>query len=167
MSLLVVELARPCEQAPADSAGRDSMPRILCMEELSRSRKKPAGRKGYAMAYYLISFPSDAMDQIPKPEMPDVGRAAHAVCQEAISAGVYVIAGGLEDQPASIVATDGTVTEGPRSYAFSGITIVDVPSRQEALKWAVKFAAACRCPQDVREIGLDPELDTMLSEAAS
>jgi hypothetical protein len=118
------------------------------------------------MAQYLISFPSDAMDQIPDAEMPDVGRAAHAVCQEAIDAGVYLLAGGLEDQPASLVATDGTVTEGPRPEVVSGITIVDVPSREEAMKWAAKVAAACRCTQEVREIGFDPELDAMLREAA-
>ena len=101
------------------------------------------------MARYLISIPSDAMDQIPEDEMPDVAKAAHAVCQEAIHAGVYVLAGGLEDQPADIVATDGTVTDGPKPDVIGGVTIVDVPSRQEALIWAGKVAAACRCPQEV------------------
>jgi hypothetical protein len=47
------------------------------------------------------------------------------------------------------------------------MTIVDVPSREEALKWAAKVAAACRCAQEVREIGFDPELEAVLSEAAS
>jgi hypothetical protein len=119
------------------------------------------------MAKYLITFPSDAMDQIPEKEMLDVARAAHAVCQEAINAGVYVLAGGLEDQPASFVSADGTVTDGPTPDVISGITVVDVPSRQEALKWAARVAAACRCTQEVRAIGSDPELDVMLSEAAS
>jgi len=31
-----------------------------------------------------------------------------------------------------------------------------VPSRAEALKWAAKTAAACRCKQEVREIIPDP-----------
>ena len=119
------------------------------------------------MAQHLISFPSDAMDQIPDEEMPDVARAAHAVCQEAINAGMYVLAGGLEDQPASIVATDGTVTDGPKPDVIGGITIVDVPSRQDALQWASKVAAACRRTQEVRQIGFDPELDAMLGQAAS
>lgn len=118
------------------------------------------------MPQYLISFPSNAMDRIPEEEMPDVAKAAHAVCQEAINAGVYVLAGGLEDQPASIVATDGTVTDGPRPDVISGITVVDVTSHQEALRWAAKIAAACRCTQEVREIGFDPELDAMLNDAA-
>jgi hypothetical protein len=34
---------------------------------------------------------------------------------------------------------------------------VDVPTREEALKWAAKTAAACRCAQDVRKFGYDPE----------
>jgi hypothetical protein len=116
---------------------------------------------------YLISFPSGAMAQIPQEAMPAVAKAAHAVCQEAIDAGVYVLAGGLADRPASIVAADGSVSDGPRPDAIGGITIVDVTSREEALKWAAKVAAACRCAQEVREIGPDPEIDAMLSEAAN
>jgi hypothetical protein len=108
------------------------------------------------MTKYLITFPSDAMDHIPKEEMPNVAEAAHAVCQEAIDAGVYFLAGGLEDQLASLVATDGTDIDGPRPDVVSGLTIVDVPSREEALKWASKVAAACRCTQEVREIRFDP-----------
>jgi hypothetical protein len=117
------------------------------------------------MAKYMMVFGAHAMDHIPEEDMPDVAEAAHAVCEEAIDAGVYFLAGGLEDQPASIVAIDGTVTDGTYPDAIGGITIVDVPSRQEALKWATKFAAACRCSQEVREIGFDPELDAMLREA--
>jgi len=119
------------------------------------------------MTKYLFTFPSDAMDHIPEQDMPEVGRAAHAVCQEAIDAGVYFLAGGLEDQPASVVRPDGTVTDGPHPDVVSGITIVDVPSLEEALKWASKVAAACRCTQEVREIGDDPELEAMLIEAAT
>ena len=33
------------------------------------------------MALYLISFPSDAMDEIPEREMPDVATSAHAACR--------------------------------------------------------------------------------------
>jgi len=35
--------------------------------------------------------------------------------------------------------------------------ILEVSSREEALVWAAKFAAACRCAQEVREIMYDPE----------
>jgi YCII-related domain len=69
---------------------------------------------------------------------------------------VYVFAGGLENQPASIVAADGAVTDGPYPEAIGGFALVDVPSREEALQWAAKIAVACRCAQEVREIGADP-----------
>jgi hypothetical protein len=117
------------------------------------------------MTKYLITFPSNAMDHVPEEEMAEVGRAAHAVCKEAIDAGVYFLAGGLEDQYGSLVSPDGTVTDGPKPHVVSGITIVDVGSRQEALRWAAKVAVACRCTQEVREIGDDPELEAMLNEA--
>ena len=117
------------------------------------------------MTQYLISFGAHAMDHVPDEDAPAVARAAHAAVQEAINAGVYVSAGGLENQPASIVATDGAVTEGPYPQAIGGFTLVDVPSREEALQWAAKIAIACRCAQEVRAIGPDPELDEMLRQA--
>ena len=117
------------------------------------------------MTQYLILFGAHAMDHLPDQDAPAVARAAHAAAQEAINAGVYVSAGGLENRPASIVATDGTVTGGPCPEAIGGFTLVDVPSREEALHWAAKIAVACRCAQEVREFGPDPELDEMLRQA--
>jgi len=64
------------------------------------------------MTRYLISFDDGAMT-FPEEEMPDVAKAAHEVVQEAKDAGVWVFGGGLETQRASVVATDGTVTDGP------------------------------------------------------
>ena len=119
------------------------------------------------MTQYLISFGAHAMDHVPDEDAPAVARAARAAVQEAINAGVYVSAGGLENQPASIVATDGAVTEGPYSQAIGGFTLLDVPSREEALRWAAKIAVACRCRQEVRAIGADPELDAILRQADS
>ncbi len=112
------------------------------------------------MTRYLISFPSGAMDHIPEEEMPEVDRAAHAVIDEAKDAGVYVFAGGLdEDVEPVMVAGDGTVTVGtyPQTKELrGGVTIVDVLTREAALQWAAKIAAACRCAQEVREFMFDP-----------
>ena len=119
------------------------------------------------MTRYLISFDAGAMEHIPDEDGPAVGEAAHAVVQEAIDAGVWVFGGGLETQKASIVATDGTVADGPYPEAIGGMSIVEVPSREEALKWAAKIAAACRCAQEVREFMPDPELADMLHQADS
>ena len=112
------------------------------------------------MTRYLISFPSDAMDHIPEEQMPDVAEAAHAVVQEAKDAGVFVFAGGLDDDVEPVVvAVDGTVTHGsyPETKELSGgFTLVDVPSREAALEWAAKIAVACRCAQEVRAFMFDP-----------
>ena len=114
---------------------------------------------------FVISFDAHAMEHIPREEMPDVANAAHAVCREAIEAGVFVCAGGLEDTRAGIVATDGTVSDGPNPEAVGGFTVVEVPSRADALDWAARIAAACRCPQRVWAVMDDPELTAMLREA--
>ncbi len=108
------------------------------------------------MPRYLISFDAHAMDHIPAEEMPAVGEASHAVVEAALNAGVWVFGGGLEHQHASIVATDGTVTDGPYPEAVGGFCVVDVPSREEALEWAAKNAVACRCAQEVRMFMPDP-----------
>jgi hypothetical protein len=120
------------------------------------------------MTRYLISFDAGAMDHIRDEDMPAVGKAAHAVVQEAVDAGVWVFGAGLERQTASIVATDGMVTDGPypeTKEVIGGFAVVDVPSREEALAWAAKIAVACRCAQEVRELLPDPETDAMLRQA--
>jgi hypothetical protein len=55
----------------------------------------------------------------------------------------------------SVVAPDGTVTDGPYPESkehLGGFAVVDVPTRAEALKWAAKIAVACRCAQEVFEL---------------
>ncbi len=59
----------------------------------------------------------------------------------------------------SVVARDGTISEGPNPQCrdfIGGFTIVDVPTRAAALQWGARIAAACRCAQDVREFLFDP-----------
>jgi hypothetical protein len=109
------------------------------------------------MTRYLISFDDGAMT-FPEEDLPAVDEASHAVTRDAQDAGVWVFAGGLRPiEEVSVVATDGTVTDGPESKAYiGGLTIIDVPSREEALEWAAKFAVACRCAQEVREFLPDP-----------
>ena len=89
-----------------------------------------------------------------------MAEAAHAVVQAAMEAGVWVFGGGLRSHDElSVVAIDGTVTDGvyPESKAYiGGFSVVDVPSREEALEWAAKIAVACRCVQEVREFLPDP-----------
>ncbi len=104
------------------------------------------------MTRYLISFDDGAMT-FPEEDLPDVAAAAHSVVKEARGAGVWVFGGGLHSyESVSVVATDGTVTDGPEPKAYiGGFSVVDVASRDEALVWAAKIAVACRCAQEVRE----------------
>jgi hypothetical protein len=112
------------------------------------------------MTRYLISFDDGTMI-IPDEDFDDVGRAAHDVVEEAQRDGVWITGAGLRSQRASVVATDGTVTDGPypeTKAVLGGFAIVDVPSHEEALRWASKFASACRCAQEVRELMHDPSV---------
>ena len=111
------------------------------------------------MTRYLISFDDGALT-FPEEELPAVDEASHAVTRDAQDAGVWVFAGGVfphDEVSPSVVAPDGTVTDGTENKAYiAGVTIIEVPSREEALQWAAKIAAACRCAQEVR--GFAPDL---------
>ncbi|MBB4637236.1 YciI family protein [Longimicrobium terrae] len=112
------------------------------------------------MPRYLISFDDGSMDHIPAGDWPEVGEASHAVVREAKAAGVWIFGGGIERQRASIVGTDGSATDGafPETKAVvGGFSVIEVPSREEALEWAARIARGCRCAQEVREIMYDPE----------
>lgn len=111
------------------------------------------------MTRYLISFDDGSME-FPEEDFPAVAEASHAVVREAKAAGVWIFGGGVLNQRASIVATDGSVSEGPypeTKAVIGGFSIIEVPSRDEALRWAAKIASSCRCAQEVREIMYDPE----------
>ena len=113
------------------------------------------------MTKYMIAFDDGDMT-FPDDDLPDVARAAQAVAREARDAGVWVFSAGLEHQDPSVVATDGTVTDGPYPESkehLGGFAVVDVPTREEALAWAAKIAVACRCAQQVFELLPDPTRD--------
>lgn len=111
------------------------------------------------MTKYLISFPSEAM-VVPDDELDAVVESSHAVIEEAKVAGVYVFGGGIDEGVAPVrVAADGTVTDGAypgRTVLNGGFTVLELPSREAALEWAARIAAACRCEQELREFGYDP-----------
>ncbi|PPF51228.1 transcription initiation protein [Clavibacter michiganensis] len=112
------------------------------------------------MTKYLISFPSGEM-VVPEGEWQTVVDESHAVVREAKAAGVWVFGGGIDEGiPPVRVAADGTVTPGAypqTSRLEGGYAILDLPTRQAALEWAARIAAACRCPQELRAFGDDPE----------
>ncbi|PZU85842.1 MAG: transcription initiation protein [Chelatococcus sp.] len=110
------------------------------------------------MAKYLISFPSEAM-VLTGDELLVAGDAARAVIEEAKAAGVYVFAGGIDERvDPALVAGDGSASAQthPGSRLTGGFTVLDLPTREDAVKWAAKIAVACRCPQELREFMYDP-----------
>lgn len=112
------------------------------------------------MTKYLVSFPGPAMN-VPSKDMAAVGEAARAVIREAKDAGVYVFGGGINEEIAPLmVAADGSVTNEtyPQTREFDGgFCVLELSSRQAAVKWAAKIAQACRCSQELREFQYDPE----------
>ena len=111
------------------------------------------------MAKYLISFPSKAMI-VPDGEWEAVVRDSHAAIEEAKAAGVYVFGGGIDESvPPVLVSADRTVVEGGYPWAppiNGGFTVLELPSREEAVAWAARIAKGCRCQQELRVFGFDP-----------
>ncbi|MFZ9628579.1 MAG: YciI family protein [Ilumatobacteraceae bacterium] len=112
------------------------------------------------MTRYLISFDDGAMDFL-QGDLAEVGEAAHRVLRAAKAAGIWVTGGGLQRQQAHLVEPDGRrrLGEFPETKAvLGGFCIVDVSSLDEAMEWAARVAAACRCTQEVRVLLDDPEV---------
>ena len=111
------------------------------------------------MTKYLISFPSEAM-VVSAEDFPIVSAESHAVIQEAKDAGAYVFGGGINEQVDPVlVSADGSLGTDPYpgSQLTGGFLVLELPTRRDALEWARKIAVACRCPQELREFGYDPE----------
>jgi hypothetical protein len=110
------------------------------------------------MTKFLISFPSEAM-VLTDEEYPIVSAAAHAVIEEAKAAGVYVFGGGIDEQVDPVlVSADGNDSDEiyPGSRLKGGFTVLELPTREDAVRWAQKMAVACRCAQELRQFGFDP-----------
>lgn len=106
------------------------------------------------MTMYLISFDDGWMD-ISEEDLPAVAAAANAVVDAAREAGVWVFGAGLEHQVPSLVAVDGTVTDGPfpeTKEHIGGFSVVDVATREEAIEWAKRISVACRSQMEVYEV---------------
>jgi len=110
------------------------------------------------MSEYMIYFNQQWVGDHTEEWFRARGPLAKAVVDEMKAAGVYVFAGGLEEEPNdafSADATSGTVTftEGPyveNPQFLGGFAVVEVADEQAARKWAGKLAEACGWPQEVR-----------------
>jgi len=122
-----------------------------------RSRPEPP-IPGDDMTEYLIYFNQQWVGDHSEEWFRARGPLAMAVVREMREAGVYVFAGGLEEEDGPIYAADDTsgslvITDGPyveTKEFLGGLTIIDVPDDETATMWAGKIAVACGWPQEVR-----------------
>ena len=116
------------------------------------------------MTEYLIYFNQQWVGDHSEEWFRGRGPLAMAVVGEMKAAGVYVFAGGLEeetDRAFSADATSGTLTftDGPyveTKEFLGGLTVVDVDDEEAAKVWAGKIAEACGWPQEVRRFKPQP-----------
>jgi hypothetical protein len=112
------------------------------------------------MTKFLISFPASAMN-VPNEELAAVGEDARSVIREAKQAGVYVFGGGIDSSVAPVIVRPDGVTSNqtyPQTKHFDGgFCVLELPSREDAIRWAAKIAKACRCSQELREFGYAAE----------
>lgn len=110
------------------------------------------------MTQYLIYFNQQWVGDHTGEWFSGRGPLAKAVVDEMKEAGVYVFAGGLEEETDTAFSADATsgallFTDGPfveTEEFLGGLTIVEVPDEDAARMWAGKLAEACGWPQEVR-----------------
>ena len=110
------------------------------------------------MTEYLIFFNQQWVGDHTEEWFTARGPLARAVMDEMKAAGVFVFAGGLDEETDTAFSADATsgsliFTDGPyvetKEY-LGGLTVVDVPDEEAARMWAGKVAEACGWPQEVR-----------------
>ena len=118
------------------------------------------------MTEYLIYFNQQWVGDHTEEWFRSRGPLAMAVVNEMKAAGVYVFAGGLEEEGPiySADATSGTllIIDGPyvetREF-LGGFTVVEVSDDEAAKMWAGKLAEGCGWPQEVRRFGPHPQIE--------
>ncbi|WP_130441693.1 YciI family protein [Kribbella rubisoli] len=110
------------------------------------------------MPEYLIYFNQQWVGDHSEEWFAGRGPLARAVVEDMKTAGVYVFAGGLEEDDVPLFSADPTsgevlITDGPylesKEY-LGGFALVDVPDDETAKMWAAKVAEGCGWPQEVR-----------------
>jgi hypothetical protein len=117
------------------------------------------------MAEYLLYFNQQWVGEHTEEWFRSRAPLAMAVVDEMKAAGVYLFAGGLEeDGPVySVDPTGGSamVTDGPyveTKEFLGGFAVVDVPDDETAKVWAGRIAQACGWPHEVRRFGSLPDI---------
>jgi hypothetical protein len=109
------------------------------------------------MAEYLVFFNNEWVTEASDEQWQQRSRDVRAVIDEMKTAGVYLFAGGLDNDAAvfHVEPRDGApvFTDGPfaeTKETFGGFAAVDVADEAAARYWAGRVAVACDWPQEVR-----------------
>jgi len=119
------------------------------------------------MPEYLIYFNQQWVGDHTEEWFRGRGPLAMAVVDEMKAAGVYVFAGGLEEEDGPVYSADATtgtlvITDGPyveTKEFLGGFALVDVADDEAAKTWAGKVAEACGWPQEVRRFKPKPRAE--------
>jgi hypothetical protein len=118
------------------------------------------------MTEYLLYFNQQWVGDHSEEWFRGRGPLGMAVVHEMQAAGVYVFAGGLEEEGRVFTAEpsggDVMITDGPYVETkewLGGFAIVDVPDDDAAAMWARKVAEACGWPHEVRRFKPQPRTD--------
>jgi hypothetical protein len=110
------------------------------------------------MTKYLIFFNQQWVGDHSEEWFNSRGPTSRAVVDEMKEAGVFVFAGGLEEELERAFSADDTsgellITDGPyvetKEY-LGGFAVVEVATEEEARMWAGKMAVGCGWPQEAR-----------------
>ena len=112
------------------------------------------------MTQYAIYFMQQGVGDHPEEWYQTRVKPSTDVVRDMAAAGVLVFAGGLVEDMSEAFSADGTsgtmvVSDGPYTEVteyLGGITIIEVPTIEEAREWAAKVADGCGWPQEVRVI---------------
>ena len=118
------------------------------------------------MPEYLIYFNQQWVGDHTEEWFRGRGPLALAVVDEMKAAGVYVFAGGLEEDgpvySADPTGGDVMITDGPYAETkewLGGFAVVDVADDEAATMWAGRIAEGCGWPHEVRRFGPQPQAE--------
>ncbi len=111
------------------------------------------------MAEYLIYFNQQWVGDHTEEWFLSRVAPSTAVVEEMKEAGVYLFAGGLQEN-GPVFAADPTsgevlITDGPfieTKEFLGGFAVIDVVDEEAAKYWAAKLAEGCGWPQEVRRV---------------
>ena len=113
------------------------------------------------MTQYIVYFNQQWVGDHSEQWFIERAPLAREVVEQMKSAGVYVFAGGLDEDIGNAASADATggslvISDGPyaeSSESLGGLSVIDVADDEAARVWAGRLAEACGWPQEVRRIG--------------